>query len=190
MRIAVGLGLLASLGICSPVGAREGAAGRPAVQGAPVFPTSHPERHPFGDGREEAARACQSAALDSDRRKCIAIVGRARFFDERAARACARMNFSSGVPGCIDAIAGKRYLPAEVELCSGSSFDSDKIECFRSAGRAYEDYPPYHRRPDLDSYILGKLRGIERNLTAGNVPQALFDLADLIRFVEFGMRGR
>lgn len=147
---------------------------------------------PYGDrgerGREAALRSCARASRADNQRECLQVVNQVGFLDEAAAEACGSMSFGSNIADCIRSIADRVYSPAEIRLCMGASFEDAKLKCFRAGGRSWIGRPRWERRPDLDSYILERLRAIRSELERGGMLRALADLADLIDFVEQGSR--
>ena len=139
-------------------------------------------------GREKAIRSCMKASFDSDKQSCAKAANAAEFFDPAAAEACGTMSFGSNIAPCLQAIADKTYIPGEIDLCRGNSFDSGKIDCFRGAGRRYAERPRYERRPDMYSYILRQLRQVRSDIERGNILGAISGLSELISFIEEGSR--
>ncbi len=156
----------------------------PAGEGRPLMALDDDE-----EGRRVALRTCAKASFSSDRTACIREVNAARYLDPKAAAGCGSIRFSSNLPPCMAAIRDKTYIDEEVRLCSGNSFDDDRVTCFREGGRPYHGRRPGPRCPDSDSRILESLRRIRLDLQRGRVGDALATLGDLILYVEDGLDG-
>lgn len=163
------------------------------VQGVPA---GNRDRHGDRDearyrrsGREAALNICARIVFSDEKQACIDTVTRAQHFDEEAVGACAGMRFMDSPAKCLGVIADKEYIGAEIRACK-SPFEDDYIDCLARTGRAYARRPRWERRPDLDSYILNRLRRIRQELDAGNTIRALAYLTELLSFVEEGTEGR
>lgn len=143
--------------------------GVPPRQGRP-----RRDRAGFERGREAAASYCASAAFDSDKRECMAVVSRSDYFDLEAVNACRKVSFSSEVPGCAQAIANKTFLRAEVDVCGEESFGSGIISCFQRSGR------PWNGGRDGDAYVKRQLRRVQRLMQDGRYREAERALEDVI----------
>ena len=51
------------------------------------------------------------ASFDSDKQTCMQAVNSASFLDPAAAAACGNMSFGGNIAACINAIAGKSFVP-------------------------------------------------------------------------------
>lgn len=134
-----------------------------------------------GDGRNEASLACAKAVFDSNRIKCLSVVQKAIYFDQRAIGVCTQASFDSGLIDCLAAISDKDYLPGEIVSCSAINFDNQIIECMQSSGKPHSQSSQCGSNREL----LNTLFEIRSNVLRGNIARAINDLDNLIACVQF-----
>lgn len=158
------------------------------------LPRRPPVGNAFEEGHAAAVTACMSAWPDQYKNSCLQVANQNTYFQPDAAQTCGKEDFAQNIGACLSAIANKTYIPAEVSGCGNSWPDNAKVSCYQSAGRPYlgglpgQERPRWERRPDLDSFLLNKLRDIRSDLERGNVVGAMEKLTVLISFAEEGSR--
>lgn len=77
---------------------------------------------------------CRPMTFQPDRAQCLQAIENARYFNDRALKTCANVDFDSEKISCLRAIADKNYQSYEIDTCANQTFDSEKISCFQQRG--------------------------------------------------------
>jgi len=132
------------------------------------------------DGRKEAFQFCQTLSFSTSRDNCANIVRNSVYFNTSALEICSIFNFDAYRLDCVQSIANRHYLDAEIEICKKETFDSKKLQCLKNSGNTVN--PPVQNIDIV--YLKSSLRHALSSLRSGNGRSTEATLIDMIKYLE------